>query len=121
MTVLVLVCALCLLKTASMTSGKACGVDGCAFAGLALAIGVAFTAEFSLLVVLGPAFGADWRAGLGVVLYGVGVNLLLAVAPSWSQYQGVMGVAFGYTGLWLAAWPWLAPLRRPRSSLDSLG
>lgn len=92
------------------TSGKACGVDACAFAGIGLAIAVGFTVECTLLVALASGFGAGWRPGSGVVLYGVGANLVLSVAPQWSQYQGVMGVALGYAGLWLAVWPWIRPL-----------
>jgi hypothetical protein len=91
------------------TTRAGCGVDSCAFNGLGIAFALAVACECALLVALIPALATGLRAGLGVVLFGVGTNLLLVVALQWSQYQGVMGVAFGYAGLALIALPWLAP------------
>jgi hypothetical protein len=115
--VLLLPCLLAALGTASAVSLArtpiaSCGVDSCAFNGIGIAYGLGIGCECAFLVALVPALAADLRAGLGVVLFGVGTNLLLVVAPQWSQAQGVIGVVFGYAGLALAALPWLAPRER---------
>lgn len=99
------------IVTGRSVSSTRCGVDNCAYPGLgaAFALGAAF--ELALLAVTVAALGADMRAGTGAALFAVGLNMLLLVAPAWSQYQGIAGVAVGYAGLGLAALPWLMPRR----------
>jgi hypothetical protein len=99
------------IGTTASLSRTRCGVDNCAYAGLGIAflLGAAF--ELTLLAMIVAACSADLRAGAGAALFAVGLNLLLAIAPTWSRYEGVVGVAVGYTGLALTALPWFAPRR----------
>jgi hypothetical protein len=104
------------IGTARSLNQTKCGVDNCAFAG----VGIAFTAGLAFeltLLALVVAAGAHPRAAAGAALFAIGLNLLLAVAPAWSQYQGVAGVAVGYAGLGLAAVPWLTSRRARESEL----
>ena len=84
------------MNTEQSVSRTKRGVDDCAYAGfgIALVMGAAF--EVMLLAVIVDAPGADLRAAAGAALFAVGLNLLVVVAPTWSQYQGVAGVAIGY-------------------------
>ena len=106
-----LLAVLASLNAVSLTNTPraGCGVDSCAFNGLGIDFALAAVCECTLLVALIPALTTGLRSGLGVVLFGVGTNLLLAVAPQWSQSQGVIGVALAYVGLALTALPWLSP------------
>lgn len=88
-----------------------CGVDSCAYAGFGIALVLGAALELILLAVIVAALGADLRAGAGAALFAVGLNLLLVVAPTWSQYQGIAGVAVGYGGLGVSALPWFMPRR----------
>lgn len=99
------------IVTGQSVNRSTCGVDNCAYSGLGAAFALGAAVELTLLAVIVAALGADLRAGAGAALFAVGLNMLLLVAPAWSQYQGVAGVAVGYTGLGLAALPWLMPRR----------
>lgn len=54
------------------TSSTSCGVDSCAFAGLAIAFGFGIAGVFILLAVFAAALSADKLAALGVFLSGAG-------------------------------------------------
>jgi hypothetical protein len=105
------------IGTARSLNQTKCGVDNCAFAGVGIALTVGLAFELTLLALVVAAAGAHPRAAAGAALFAIGLNLLLAVAPAWSQYQGVAGVAVGYAGLGLAAVPWLTSRRARESEL----
>jgi hypothetical protein len=99
------------VNSARSLDSTRCGTDNCAFSGLGIVLALSAAFEVMLLTALVAALAADRRAGAGILLFAAGLNLILAVAPTWSQYQGVMGVAVGYTGLGLAVLPWFMPRR----------
>ncbi len=98
-----------------------CGVDNCAWTGLGIGFALGAACELTLLAVLLAALGADLRAGAGSALFAIGLNLLLVVTPARSQYQGVAGVAIGYTGLGMAALSWFVPRRAKRVNVAPSG
>ena len=106
------------ISTGQSASRAKCGVDNCAYAGLGVAFTLGAAFELILLAVIVAALSAGLRTRAGAVLFAVGLNLLLVVAPTWSQYQGVAGVAVGYSGLGLAALPWFMPPRAKRVNVS---
>lgn len=117
---LVVIAASIGLSALTAMSRTRCGVDSCAFTGLGIAFTLGLACEGTFLMALVMALAADLRSGAGVLLFAVGANLLLVVAPQWSRGQGIAGTLLGYAGLALAALPWLAPREDPARTAESL-
>lgn len=84
---------------------KDCGVDSCAFNGLAIVFGFVLAGLLLLFAVMVTAFAVDVRAGIGVLMFGAGIVLLSFVSPAAEQFESAACICIIYGGLALAALP----------------